>query len=103
MAKEVWEKVKESETQASKIIEEAKLQSITVINKAREEAVELLRDVETKAARDGETALADTVQKSQGFAEKRLQELRNEQQLLTKLGEARISGAVNFILEKVVR
>lgn len=103
MAKEVWEKVKEAEAQASKIIEDAKLQSVAIVKKAREEAVEKHKAAEIKAVNDGETVLADAVKKGQVFKEQRIQELRNEQQSLSKIGEARISGAVNLILEKVVR
>lgn len=103
MAKEVWEKVTEAEAQALKIIEDAKLESVTIIKKAREEAVELVNAAETKAVKDGEAVLADTIKKAEALKENRICELRNEQQALTKNGEARISGAVNLILEKVVR
>lgn len=103
MAKDVWDKVKETEAQADKIIGDAKLQSVTIIKKAREEAIELINAAETKAVKDGEIALADTTKKAQAFKEERIRELRNEQQVLTKIGENRINGAVNLILEKVVR
>lgn len=103
MAKEVWEQVKEVEAQAGKLIEDAKLQSVNIVKKAREEANELLKSAETKAVNDGELSLTETVKKAQAFKEQRIRELKTEQQSLTKTGEARINGAVNMILEKVVR
>lgn len=103
MAKEVWEKVTEAEIQAGKIIEDAKLQSVTKIKKAREEAVEFINAAESNALKEGEIALAESIKKAQAFKEGRIQELRNQQQSLNKTCEARMGGAVNLILEKVVR
>lgn len=103
MAKEVWEKLKEAEAEAGKLIEDAKLQSITIIKKAREEVAQIIKDAEAKAIQEGEATLGETIKGVQAYKEERIRELQNQQQALSKLGESRIPGAVNLILEKVVR
>ena len=103
MAKEVWEKLKEAEAEAGKLIEDAKLQSVTIIKKAREEVAQIIKDAEAKAIREGEATLGEAIKRAQAYKGERIRELQNQQQSLSKLGESRITGAVNLILEKVVR
>jgi V/A-type H+-transporting ATPase subunit G/H len=103
MAKEVWEKVKEAEAKAAKAIEDAKLQSVEIVKKAREEAAELVKAAERQSVADGEKLLAERVTRIKEFKKEQIHKVEEELQHLLQTSSKRIDGAVNLILEKVVR
>lgn len=103
MAKEVWEKVKATEAKAAKAIEDAKLQSVEIIKKAREDAAEMVKAVEKQSIADGEKVLADSAAQAKIFKEQRISQIEQELKALVEMSAKRIGGAVNLILEKVVR
>ncbi len=103
MAKEVWEKVKEAEAQAAKTIEDAKLQSVGVVKKAREDAAESIKAAEGKSIVDGAKVLADRIAQANNYKEQRIRQVEQELKAQAEMGAKRTSGAVKLILEKVVR